>query len=325
MSDVVVREYISKYRNDLMAFAIISIMIGHLRHWGLMDFGDFAFLASLGSVGVEIFLFVSGFGLFCGFTHNNSLLRYFKRRFLRIIPTYIVIMVSIDVITRNFSYIINPRIWYMHFLSNWFIPFILIMYVVFPILYILQKRWIYLPFIISCILTVVLTIFLQINGEGDIQDVPMLMAQRIPIFVLGMLIADNRVKFNFKHVKLIVLIILISLYVIVWLFGVEYLKYILFLPFSFFLVLYITNILDKYFRDNSSIRHNIISSHTLEIYLIHMFLMPKMLKYNFDPYLTLIIVFGGSILYAIIIKKIVDFIEKIIYNSNNDPHHIRGN
>ena len=56
---------ISKFRSELMGIATIMILLGHSVFYGqgFVDYGIFQDLFTLGYSGVDIFLFLSGFGL----------------------------------------------------------------------------------------------------------------------------------------------------------------------------------------------------------------------------------------------------------------------
>ena len=86
---------ISKYRTMLMGAAILLIMFCHLdlsqRHHQ-MEYTHFARFLQTGTVGVDIFLFLSGVGLYYSYTNNRlSYLEFEKKRLLRVLPLYCVI------------------------------------------------------------------------------------------------------------------------------------------------------------------------------------------------------------------------------------------
>ena len=61
------------------------IMILHFVFYSIVPLG---FVAQYGYAGVEIFMFVSGFGLYFSLDKNPSLLIFYRRRLLRIFPTF---------------------------------------------------------------------------------------------------------------------------------------------------------------------------------------------------------------------------------------------
>ena len=80
---------ISKYRGELMGFAMIYVVMFHVcgsRHDTL-----WYCLARCGNLGVDIFLFLSGIGLWFAWTRNSSLRHFYWRRYKRIYPAWLVI------------------------------------------------------------------------------------------------------------------------------------------------------------------------------------------------------------------------------------------
>lgn len=170
-------------------------MINHARFFGLGDYGFLNDIVKIGSFGVEIFLFVSSFGLYYAYSKNSDLVRFYYRRFIRILPAFIIIVVTAQLF-REASEVYNWRFWLKELLDNWFISFILLMYVVFPVFYWPQKKNLYFPLGLSIVVSVLLSCYFILRGNGNITAVPMLMSQRLPIFALGMLAADERFKMN---------------------------------------------------------------------------------------------------------------------------------
>lgn len=74
-----------------MGFSILWIYLFHARIW-LPDTAMFAPLNTfkeIGYAGVDVFLFLSGFGLMTGMMKNNhDILTFYKKRMLRILPAY---------------------------------------------------------------------------------------------------------------------------------------------------------------------------------------------------------------------------------------------
>lgn len=90
-------ENLSKYRAPIYGFAIIWIAFFH----GSVDTVDYSFghdsllwfktIMSNGSVGVEVFLFLSGISLYFSFKNDSNLLSYLKKRTRRLfVPLFIV-------------------------------------------------------------------------------------------------------------------------------------------------------------------------------------------------------------------------------------------
>ena len=67
---------VSKYRGEMMGIAIIMIVLFHTQ---LPQTDAFFGLKRMGNIGVDVFLFLSGLGLWFSLTGQPSLKRFFKR------------------------------------------------------------------------------------------------------------------------------------------------------------------------------------------------------------------------------------------------------
>ena len=79
---------LSRFRTPMMGFAALNLMLLHV-------FQNFELLGSLivfnmFESGADLFMLLSGFGLFYSVDKGGSLGSYFKKRFLRIYPEYII-------------------------------------------------------------------------------------------------------------------------------------------------------------------------------------------------------------------------------------------
>ena len=75
---------ISTYRSELMGWAILWIM---MLHFDFNQIKPLGFIAQYGYAGVEIFILVSGFGVFFSLEKDNSIIRFYKKRLLRFAVT----------------------------------------------------------------------------------------------------------------------------------------------------------------------------------------------------------------------------------------------
>lgn len=78
-------EFISKNRTYLMGIAMILVVIYHAFSCVYNPIG----VLNIGYVGVDIFLFLSGFGLASSF-EKNKISNFYKNRFTRIYPIYFI-------------------------------------------------------------------------------------------------------------------------------------------------------------------------------------------------------------------------------------------
>lgn len=138
----------SKYRTELMAFSIIGILFCHLNSDFLragLSSPSYARVLALGNCGVDIFIFLSGYGLFFSFNNDSKLNHFYKKRIVKIIPKYIILgsifWLAKDVLInkRGFSDLLLDLSFTTLFTKGtntfWFVCGILIMYLLFPIFY----------------------------------------------------------------------------------------------------------------------------------------------------------------------------------------------
>lgn len=129
----------------LKAIAIISVIISHFWGWicPLPEVIN-TLVSSVSSAGVEIFLFLSGYGIMCSF-RSNGLQNFWTKRFLKLyVPLLLVTMPQLAL--EIYSYRNNIEDMYIRstllsalglYPNNlldgtlWFIPFILLHYIVF--------------------------------------------------------------------------------------------------------------------------------------------------------------------------------------------------
>ena len=143
-----------------MGASILSIMIFHYGEsvdlaiksgqWSSDQMNIFttllAFLGrGMGSIGVEVFLFLSGIGLYYSFSKNESLKEFYKKRCLRVLIPYFVfaivflILKDIIVLDKSFQYYLFD-LFGIQFIRKgerlfWYIYLILVLYVAYPLLY----------------------------------------------------------------------------------------------------------------------------------------------------------------------------------------------
>ena len=136
-------QHISYFRSELMGFAILWIMAFHF------DFMQIPILPNItqyGYAGVEIFMFVSGFGIFYSLSEKgNNLFNFYKKRIMRIFPAYYLIGIldSIFVFHDNlFTYLFRFSTigyWFGTTFDEWYIPSLIILYIFSPLIIRLLK------------------------------------------------------------------------------------------------------------------------------------------------------------------------------------------
>lgn len=123
-------ELTNEKSNYLKGLAILFILLGHI---GVFRYGGF--------IGVGLFLFLSGYGLYFSYT-KNGLKKYWQKRITKVLIPYWIfntIWIIIDIILKNrpgimaiigsyltYKNIIDITMWYISFLMVWYVLFYLI-------------------------------------------------------------------------------------------------------------------------------------------------------------------------------------------------------
>ncbi len=189
---VVMDDYhdISHYRSELMGWAIVWVMMLHFTFTQLKPLG---FVAQYGIAGVDIFLFVSGYGLFFALEKSTSLRSYYKRRWLRIFPAYYIIgafysffVFNDGIIDYLFRYT-TLGFWTDCLYCDWYIPSLVLLYLLSPCLKVLfdKKGW---AVILSLtVIAIYLVAYLLVDRELIYEKEPhFFLLYRIPAFLFGM-------------------------------------------------------------------------------------------------------------------------------------------
>ena len=129
---------ISRYRGELMGLAMLFIILFHV--W--LPRNDMFFgLRRCGNVGVDMFLFLSGIGLWYSWSKRPSLAQYFIRRYVRVYPAWLIIacLYYIPRFPKGGNIgdllgdiLINWDFWLHCELHFWYIPTIMMLYTAAP-------------------------------------------------------------------------------------------------------------------------------------------------------------------------------------------------
>ena len=84
-------DLLSKYRTHIMGAAMIWIMFFHSPYGGNSDIVKF--LHTIGFYGVDMFLLVSGLGLYYSMRRSKGVLDFYKKRAVRILPAYLIVTI----------------------------------------------------------------------------------------------------------------------------------------------------------------------------------------------------------------------------------------
>lgn len=194
-------DLISRYRNALFGLSILLIMCFHggtfhgiSRHPAVTAFLPTGNWIYYGSVGVDLFLFLSGMGLYFAMCKRPSLPRFYLKRLKRILIPYIIIGGAYwffrDIVLRDNL----PRFWEDFSLLSyytkgtatfWYIAVILPLYLLAPLFLGLFRTRFRTPFLFALFLCCIgLSLYLGIYQEDTYWHLEKGL-NRIFIFVLG--------------------------------------------------------------------------------------------------------------------------------------------
>ena len=131
-----IERLISKYRTEIMGLAAIWIAVLHAQMWFRFPLLQ-AFKLS-GQGGVDLFLFLSGFGLYYAYRKGEHGWTFYKKRLLRILPYYIPAVLArcyyyhYD-LTWSLMFISTYSFWTGFDRSYWYVAAILVLYAIAPL------------------------------------------------------------------------------------------------------------------------------------------------------------------------------------------------
>lgn len=228
---------ISTHRTELMGLSAIAILFCHAPGNNVLMPSILSTVLSIGGYGVDMFLFLSGMGLWYSLykaeTNRGGVINWYSRRYKRLLIPYLIISVIYytlfcivqDKSFLNLPYYVSTVSFWTEHQGQWFVDALIPIYAFAPILYrILQRtsnHW--SVALVACLLCFVISAIPNDDPEplktvwGNIQYV----VCRIPGFILGMWLAPYIM--NGKSLKYPLLCVGISaaLYVISKLVHIE--------------------------------------------------------------------------------------------------------
>ena len=191
----------SRHRGELMGISILLIMLEHCFMGRYTDV--FLKLARNGEIGVEFFMLLSGMGIFFSLDNNPHAGQFYKRRFMRILPSYLMVVGTFfcwqDLIKefKPIEFISNIlRIPFFTQGNRWFWFFVLIVacYLIASLFYRWIKEGRFKLWHVILLLFVVAAGCSFMAPSGAVRSLRLLLF-RIPSFLLGMLLG-MRIKKN---------------------------------------------------------------------------------------------------------------------------------
>ena len=193
---------ISEARNVLFGIATLWIGLFHSDFLTLEVYTDNQVLIDIfknfrgsGNIGVDMFLFLSGVGLFFSFSKDSRILTFWKKRFMRVLPSAFLIATfyfSLRYVngrnTSGLTYYISRLTFTYFFIKGervfWFITLILALYIVFPIFYKIIEKFRLWGMLGTVAAIVVFTFLLRWIAPGFYSMWEIALC-RVPVFVIG--------------------------------------------------------------------------------------------------------------------------------------------
>lgn len=193
---------ISEARNVIFGIATLWIGLFHSGKLTMSQFtgnsfivDSFKFFRDSGNVGVDIFLFLSGIGLFFSFSSDSRIGSFWKKRFMRVLPTaflIVVIMVSFRYVYGKYNdgllhYLSRITFTYFYWKGErvfWFISLILVLYLLFPLFYKVIERFRWKGMLAMVVLIIVFNFTLRAVFPTVYSNIEVALC-RIPVFIIG--------------------------------------------------------------------------------------------------------------------------------------------
>lgn len=335
---------ISRYRGELMGMAMLFVILFHV---GLPRNDLFYGLRRMGNIGVDIFLFLSGIGIWFswnkltekknGITPISLYLTYLKRRFIRIYPAWFIVVCAYyipDFLTKKSQstsiidlfgdILVNWDFWLHDELTFWYIPAIMVLYLFAPPYMELIRRhpiykWLPVVMMMWCIIVQWVTPIHNTVGHLEI------FWSRVPIFFIGINMGEpvrRKDTIDGTGIWMIIIMFGMALAASLFLEQVRHGQFPLFIERMLYIPLTITTVLllNRIFRRtptwvNQSFRF--VGALSLEAYLIHShfvldYLEP--LRWTYWPtfFVCTIITLIASWLFHLLVKKIEYHLSKHI-------------
>jgi len=323
---------LSRWRGELMGLAMIFVMLFHV--W-MPKSNPMYGLVRCGNVGVDIFLMLSGIGLWFSWSKNPNLKRFFKRRFLRVYPAWLLIAslhyipqyissggngYSPDVPNLVLNVLVGWSFWRVDDLTFWYVPAIMVMYAFAPFYMTLIRKWPVYRWI--AVVAIVFAVMVQYyppvhSAVGHLE----IFFSRIPIFLIGMNMGTwvkERKRLDGSALWLVLLLFAMSLAMCIefeqhWRGHFPlFLERMIYIPLTVCGSLTLTQLLRK--MPSAAVRFlRFVGTISLELYLIHIqFVLVYIRPYKLGYCLTTLLMILISLPLAWILYKAVELLEQKI-------------
>ena len=328
---------ISRYRGELMGLAMLFVMLFHVampKSYAMYG------LVRCGNVGVDMFLLLSGIGLWYAWSKRPRLIDFYWRRYIRIYPAWLLMAClfyipnfmetqgsgyspSMGHLIANIAF--NWSFWRIDDLTFWFIPAIMMLYTFAPAyMWLIERhpeyRW--MP-ILFMVLAVMVQYYPPVHHSvGHLE----IFFSRIPIFLIGInmgqSIREGR-RYEGSSLGFVLLLFALSAYTCITLEdGLRgrfplFMERMVYIPLSITLMLLCCQMLRRLPRQVDMV-FAFVGVVSLEIYLIHVnYILPLIKPLHWGFWGTSLSMIALSVpaawlLHQLVEKGVARRIERII-------------
>ena len=328
---------ISRYRGELMGLAMLFVMLFHVampKSYAMYG------LVRCGNVGVDMFLLLSGIGLWYAWSKRPRLIDFYWRRYIRIYPAWLLMACLFYIpnfmetqgsgYSPNMGHLIaniafNWSFWRIDDLTFWFIPAIMMLYTFAPAyMWLIERhpeyRW--MP-ILFMLLAVMVQYYPPVHHSvGHLE----IFFSRIPIFLIGInmgqSIREGR-RYEGSSLGFVLLLFALSAYTCITLEdGLRgrfplFMERMVYIPLSITLMLLCCQMLRRLPRQVDMV-FAFVGGVSLEIYLIHVnYILPLIKPLHWGFWGTSLSMIALSVpaawlLHQLVEKGVARRIERII-------------
>lgn len=316
---------ISRYRGELMGLAMLFVMLFHVampKSYAMYG------LVRCGNVGVDMFLLLSGIGLWYAWSKRPRLIDFYWRRYIRIYPAWLLMACLFYIpnfmetqgsgYSPNMGHLIaniafNWSFWRIDDLTFWFIPAIMMLYTFAPAyMWLIERhaeyRW--MP-ILFMLLAVMVQYYPPVHHSvGHLE----IFFSRIPIFLIGInmgsWVKESR-SMNGSSIWLMLAVLAVSLAMCIefeqsWRGRFPlFLERMVYIPLTLSGIMLLTIVLSHAPKTvNKALAF--VGGISLELYLIHIQFVLKYIKpYKWGYCLTALAMIAVSLVLAWLLHRLV--------------------
>ncbi len=329
---------ISRYRGELMGMAMLFVILFHV---SLPRADMFFGLRRIGNIGVDIFFFLSGVGLWYSWTKRPQVKYFFRRRYQRIYPAWLIAALAYYVplfhggdlmswVDLAGDVLINWDFWLHDELTFWYIPATMMLYLFAPAYMQLIRRhpiyrWLPVVMVMWCVAVQWVTPLH--NAVGHIE----IFWSRVPIFFIGINMGQQVMegkRIDGAGIWLILITFVLGLSTSLYLEQVRHGRFPLFVERMLYIPLTVTAVLllNRVLRRTPEWLLKVmrwVGAISLECYLVHLHFvldyLPKGLGYWPTFFLCIAITLPAAWLLAKLVGRISKYIDKLFPPQNPQP------